>query len=365
MPNFDIIRQCKPKSTFRIDKVKGTFDLQNNQITERFKGEINFPESWKIGLIVGNSGTGKTTIAKELFPNSYIQNLDYNNESVIDDMPKNKSVEDITKAFNAVGFSSVPNWLKPYNVLSNGEKMRVDIANSILSDNKLIVFDEFTSVVDRNVGQIASFAIQKAIRKTKKQFIAVGCHFDVIDWLLPDWIFNTNDMTFQIFEGQKKNRPEIKAEIRIIKNVKEKEHVWKELGKYHYLSHTYNKAATPYCLYIDNTLVGMIMILHFPHPKIKNAKQGHRTTIKPDYQGIGIGNFMIDFVANHVVQNGYRYFATTSSQAIINYRKKHKNWKCTRIGRVAAYGKTGQFAKSKAASNNRITTSWEYIPNNK
>jgi len=85
-------------------------------------------------------------------------------------MPKNKSVEDITSAFNSVGFSSPPSWLKPYSVLSNGQKMRVDLARAILEDNQLFVFDEFTSVVDRNVAQIGSFAMQKAIRKTNKKF---------------------------------------------------------------------------------------------------------------------------------------------------------------------------------------------------
>lgn len=120
-------------------------------------------------------------------------------------MPSNRSVEEITKAFNAVGFSSPPSWLKPYQVLSNGEKMRCDLARAILSDDELFVFDEFTSVVDRNVAKIGSFAMQKAIRKqSNKKMIAVTCHFDVEDWLLPDWVFNTNDMTFHLCEAQKK-----------------------------------------------------------------------------------------------------------------------------------------------------------------
>lgn len=46
--------------------------------------------------------------------------------------------------------------------------------------------------------------MQKAIRKTKKQFIAVTCHYDVEDWLLPDWVFDTNSMTFRSNEGLKK-----------------------------------------------------------------------------------------------------------------------------------------------------------------
>ena len=204
MPTFNIIRKTKPNKSFRVASVIGKFDLQSDEIIEQFEGNIELPDNWQIGLIVGKSGTGKTTIAKELFPEEYITNFEYSQNCILDDMPKSKSVEEITNAFNAVGFSSPPSWLKPYSVLSNGQKMRVDLANAILSDKELFVFDEFTSVVDRNVAQIGSFAMQKAIRKSNKKFIALSCHFDIQEWLLPDWVFNTDTMTFQSFEGQKK-----------------------------------------------------------------------------------------------------------------------------------------------------------------
>ena len=47
-------------------------------------------------------------------------------------MPENIETKDIEKMFYSVGFGSVPSWLKPYNVLSNGEKMRVDLARALL-----------------------------------------------------------------------------------------------------------------------------------------------------------------------------------------------------------------------------------------
>lgn len=206
MPNFNIIKKSKPTKTFRVASIIGKFDLQSDEIIENFEGDININKDWKVGLIVGKSGTGKTTIAKQLFPNSYITNYEYNAETVLDDMPTKCSVDEITSAFNAVGFSSPPSWLKSYSVLSNGQKMRVDLARAILEDNELIVFDEFTSVVDRTVAQIGSFAIQKAIRKSNKQFIAVTCHNDVEDWLLPDWVFDTDSMTFRECDAKKKDQ---------------------------------------------------------------------------------------------------------------------------------------------------------------
>lgn len=205
MQHFSIDKKNKVDKTFRVSKIMADFDVDPKHSNEHFEGDFDLPEKWNVGIIVGKSGTGKTTIAKDMFGEELISGFEYKHKSVIDDMPKNKSVEDISKAFYSVGFGSVPSWLKPYAVLSNGEKMRVDIARSIL-EKDFIVFDEFTSVVDRQVAKIASMAVSKAIRKQNKKFIAVTCHYDVIDYLQPDWVFNTDTMTFSFTTGDDLNK---------------------------------------------------------------------------------------------------------------------------------------------------------------
>ena len=115
-------------------------------------------------------------------------------------MPK-AGIKDIEKTFTSVGFSSPPSWLKPYKVLSNGEKMRVDLARCLLDNKELIVFDEFTSVVNRECAKTTALAISKAIRRSDKRFIAVSCHDDVIEWLAPDWIYDTDQKRFFVQRG--------------------------------------------------------------------------------------------------------------------------------------------------------------------
>jgi ABC-type dipeptide/oligopeptide/nickel transport system ATPase subunit len=355
MPHFNIVKESKPTKTFRVASIIGKFDLESEHIIEQFQGDIDIDDNWQIGLIVGKSGTGKSTIAKQLFEKAYITNFDYEAETVLDDMPKNKSVEEITAAFNSVGFSSPPSWLKPYAVLSNGQKMRVDLARAILSEDELFVFDEFTSVVDRNVAQIGSFAMQKAIRKTKKKFIAVTCHFDVTDWLMPDWIFDTDTMTFTKTEGQKKNRPEIKFEIFSATD----KSIWKMFAKHHYLSHYHNNAANVYVALINGEIAGFLSAKIFPHPKAKNIIKVHRLVILPDYQGAGFGIKFLEEIGNYYRSKGYRFTITTSAPALINALKKSALWAATRFGRLITNHTKGRKGHMGGDSSNRITANFE------
>jgi ABC-type ATPase with predicted acetyltransferase domain len=207
MPSFNIVKETNPVKSFRADSVIGAFDIDIKHIKEEFKGNIDIEDKeWNIGLIVGGSGTGKSTIAREVFTDYYIKEYKYKADCVLDDFPKEVSIKDIQKTFTNVGFASPPSWLKPYNVLSNGEKMRVDLARAILENKDIIVFDEFTSVVNREVAKTGSYAISKAVKRANKKFIAVTCHKDVKEWLEPDWIYDTDKKEFFFIKKQLKDQ---------------------------------------------------------------------------------------------------------------------------------------------------------------
>ena len=175
----------------------GSYTLSDVKLEKHFKGSLPIEtDDWQVGVIVGRSGSGKTSIARQIFPENYIREFEYSHKCVLDDFPEGLETEEITKTLCSVGFASPPDWLKAYDCLSQGEKMRVDIARALCLNQKLIVFDEFTSVVDREIAKVSAFAISKAVRRSKKKFIAVTCHYDVVDWLDPDWVFSTDTMEF-------------------------------------------------------------------------------------------------------------------------------------------------------------------------
>ena len=98
---------------------------------------------------------------------------------ILDAFPESMPTKEIVALLSAVGFASPPAWLRPFHVLSTGQQFRVTLALLLASESKRIVFDEYTSVVDRTVAQIGSAALAKTVRQRGQQFVAVTCHEDV------------------------------------------------------------------------------------------------------------------------------------------------------------------------------------------
>lgn len=347
MQSFSIVKKSIPSESFRVAAIKGKFDLQTDEIVERFNGVLDIDDKpWQIGVIYGASGTGKSTIAKELF-NKVNETKQFNAPSIIDDMPAEKSIDEITSVFNSVGFSTCWSWLKPYSVLSTGEKMRVDIADEILSDKKRIIIDEYTSVVNREVAKTASYAISKAIRKTDKQFIAISCHDDIIDWLEPDWVFYTDGMkqSWRCLQ-----RPKIKIDIREVGI-----EYWDIFRKYHYLNHEIHRAVKCHVAFFENRPIAFCATLHFPHAVNKKIKRCSRLVVLPDFQGCGIGIRLLDRIAERYIKQGYDYRIVTSQSFLSKALIKH-GWLLKQKSRHTQN-------PGKSVDLNRIMCSLKYIGN--
>jgi len=150
-----------------------------------WKFPTKIPEKFKIGVIVGSSGSGKTTMLKHFgIEEKPIWGL---NKAVISHFD---SPDDGINRLSSVGFNSIPSWYKPYSVLSNGEKFRADLARKIKSN---AVIDEYTSVVDRNVAKAASVALSRYIKTNDIENVVLStCHYDILNWIEPDWVLNTD-----------------------------------------------------------------------------------------------------------------------------------------------------------------------------
>jgi uncharacterized protein YjhX (UPF0386 family) len=191
-----IENSTKNFESYRAQRVKSLFNAEDGS---SFKIEANIDiddMDWGIGLIVGASGSGKTSIGKQFFGDNKIYDLYKGwdcSRPIIDCILPEGDFNTATGALAAVGLGDVPSWLRPFNALSNGQQFRAGLARLVTEAPNEVVVDEFTSVVDRQIAKIGALAFAKNWRRNKgKKVVLLSCHYDITGWLQPDWVFDVN-----------------------------------------------------------------------------------------------------------------------------------------------------------------------------
>jgi energy-coupling factor transporter ATP-binding protein EcfA2/GNAT superfamily N-acetyltransferase len=335
-------------------QVRGLFDLQPSKTsTVEWDVHLDLPTDWNIGLIVGPSGAGKTTIARELFGDSIVSGYGWpTNRSIVDGFPTGTPIKQITQLLSSVGLSSPPTWLRPYQLLSNGEQFRVTLARALAEPGETIVFDEFTSVVDRTVAQIGSAAVAKAIRSLNRKFIAISCHYDVAPWLCPDWIYEPAVDKLTLPRGSLQ-RPPIELTINRVHHS-----AWQLFRKHHYLDTNLQRSARSFVAEWNGVPVAFSAWQAMPSGTVENAWVEHRTVTLPDYQGVGIGSALSEAIASTLKAIGKRAYSRTSHPAVTKHRVNSSLWRVTGL---PALGKKDGGTTTMKRSTNRLSAGFEYI----
>ena len=323
-----ILLKSSIKNDDYTNYVYEAFDIQNKEETE-VEVSFNLSEAknfdWNIGVIYGSSGSGKTTILKRMGKLSE-SNFDYEKPLISNfDWLKPKEA---TLLLTSMGLSSVPTWLRPFRLLSNGEQYRASLAYKVgkAKDNEVVLVDEYTSVVDRDVAKAMSFALQKYIRRTNKRIILASCHFDIMEWLMPDWTCSPqkNGGALERGEWLRKGKPQIKLQVSRVEY-----DTWNFFKKHHYLTEDLNKAFNLLLFEWNGKPVGIVVYKSQPTGAVPNGYGLSRTVVLPDYQGMGIGSKISEFTCAILVNKGKRVFTKTINPALGEYREKSNVFKPT------------------------------------
>lgn len=313
----------KLKSSIKNDKytnyVYDAFDIQNKEETQ-VEVSFNLREAksfdWNIGVIYGSSGSGKTTILKRMGELSK-SDFDYGKPLISNfDWLEPK---DATLLLTSMGLSSVPTWLRPFHLLSNGEQYRAELAYKVgkAKDNEVILVDEYTSVVDRDVAKAMSFALQKYIRRTNKRIILASCHYDIMEWLMPDWTCSPQKGgALERGEWLRQGRPQIELQVSRVEY-----DTWNFFKKHHYLTENLSKAFNLLLFEWNGKPVGLVVYKSQPTGAVPNGYGLSRTVVLPDFQGMGIGSKISEFTSAILVNEGKRVFTKTVNPALGEYRE--------------------------------------------
>lgn len=331
MPVFDFTVATPLPNTYRVARTHSLFNVTEEQAASHHIS-VALPledRPWRIGAIIGPSGTGKTTLGKRILgPEAFHTGYGWDERPIVDAIGPDAPYDDVTGALSAVGLGTVPSWLRPYGVLSMGERFRADLARLLIEHSGDVVIDEFTSVVDRQIAQIGANAFAKAWRRKPAQDRAVvlSCHYDIIDWLQPDWVLDTREWQFDWRSVQR--RPEIPLTI-----YETNWSAWPYFEPHHYLKMPRMVAATnyvaegpngePVCHVAVATMAGL------------HTARLCRLVTMPEWQGAGVGMKFLEHVAQMWLDGQNRYskkmtgIIHTSHPGLIAALRRSPRWVLT------------------------------------
>lgn len=236
---------------------------------------------WKIGVVVGPSGSGKTSIGKRIFGEDAMYDPRWpGGVPIVDAIDPGGDFNSVTAALGAVGLGDVPAWLRPFEVLSMGERFRATLARLVAEAPPRAVVDEFSSVVDRQIAKIGALAFAKSWRRTKGRVVLLSCHYDILDWVQPDWVYDTRAGRFSGRWLQP--RPKIEVEI-----FRTDWSFWELFEPHHYLKLPKMMAAKCYVGAVGDEPV-VHLAVSTVHTGFGVEARACRMVVMPEWQGAGV-----------------------------------------------------------------------------
>ena len=350
-----VYNSCADYDSYRAARVKSLFNAESGA---EFRLDVDLPiddAGWAIGIIVGPSGSGKTSLGRVIWPGVGI----YEGAAagwppdapIVDAIAPGGDFNDVTAALGAVGLGDVPAWLRPYRVLSNGEKFRADLARIISEGPPRVIVDEFTSVVDRQIARFGALAFAKAWRRLNagsgNQALLLTPHYDIIEWVEPDWVYDT--ATGKYTGRGLWRRPKFDVDI-----WETDWRYWPLFEPHHYLKVPKMIAARCYVGAVEGEPV--VHVAFSTRPGLKEAR-ACRLVVMPEWQGAGVGMRVLNNLCEMWLRGENRFnkpmptLFHTSHPGLCAALRRDRRW--VQVSAVMYGGNKARSARSVHASEKR------------
>lgn len=353
--------------SYRCKRAADSLDIDvDKKAIHRLAVNADLETPYNIGLILGASGSGKTSLAKTIFGQDCFKTILDETKPIIEQFPETYDYETCAKILAGVGLTQVPCWIRPVYTLSNGQKARAEAALMMCRDD-LTIIDEWTSVVDRTVAKVMSHCIQKHARAESKRIILLSCHYDVVDWLNPDWVIDCNKQTYtdrRLLWRENQRAERLQFTIR-----ETDKSSWRYFSKYHYLS---DKLPGGLCRYFGlfhgQDQIGFICYANYvpfrQEQKLRREKMlmhANRIVVHPDYAGIGLGILMTNETARYMASQNFRVMCKFSSVPVYKAMNKSPFWRLLSVDRQVGLKLSGKKMDRKSGFRENIKTyTFEY-----
>ncbi|THF60385.1 GNAT family N-acetyltransferase [Pseudothauera rhizosphaerae] len=201
--NYEIPR------TNNVRLILNCFGIQATHLNNRVVGPLDIrASSGNIIFIAGASGTGKSVLLRALDPQQWEQtgslvieakSRSRYSASWLRPLPEDIPIFDLfaerhsaamaLSALSNVGLSEAFAFIKPFNLLSRGQRYRAMLADLLLRNDPVWLIDEFCADLDPMSARIVAHNVRKHVSRTGRiAFIAAANHGHFIDALNPTQI---------------------------------------------------------------------------------------------------------------------------------------------------------------------------------
>ncbi len=367
MQNYELTLRSPVSKTFRCQKAANSLDIDTaKKSVHEFRVEADIETDFNLGLVVGASGSGKTSFAQHVWGEECFKTLLDLDTPVIDQLPEHLNYDECANILNGIGLTQVPCWIRPAHTLSNGQRCRAEIALQmarIEDASSVVVIDEWTSVVDRTVAKVMSHCIQKHARRTGKRVVLLSCHYDVIDWLNPDWVIDCNQRAF--VDRRLLWRDFKRTETLDFTIAKCHRSTWSTFSRYHYLSDRLPAGRIEtFGVYHGGNQIGFQCFANYTPRRAGTTMKMHsnRTVIHPDYAGFGLGIQVINLTSEMMHRAGYECWAKFSSVPVYKAMRRQACWEFVEEQRKFKTIVGGNMRRETGFRSKVRTFTFRYIP---
>ncbi len=278
----------------------------------------------RIVALVGPSGSGKTTalaqIESRYAGSCRVERIMFPpEEAVVDRIAPGAPLSEALTILTACGLAEAHLWVRPFVVLSDGEKFRARLARAVALHARCggsapLLCDEFCSTLHRRVARAVSYNLRKLVDTQRLSVVVASSNDDILPDLQPDvvvWMKGAGRCETEPRTVRPGKSPGIRRRLRIEPGFKRD---YDTFAPMHY-------RATDELGFVDKVFVmrdgagsepvGIVVYSHAPlelalrnratdgwfscNPKRvnKSLRILRRLVIHPDLRGCGLGHFLV------------------------------------------------------------------------
>ncbi|CAE7499843.1 Thumpd3 [Symbiodinium sp. CCMP2456] len=343
------VRSCEVQRHPRLALVEERFDFRSQT---RVSSQLPMLPGWLLeedlpglGIVFGPSGSGKTTVLQA-----------FQEMKVCPPKVPTTSQGLPPDVRETLGLVEEPH--------SAGELHQYAVADALWHGGSTVVLDELGSQLDAASRRRFCAGLRKLLQKgplSFKRVVAATLHPDMVDLLRPRWMLDTasatlwrspaepemgeensieqlGDSEMPRFEAEQVRKgfvqPMLKLKVSLLHA--DGTRAWRRFARHHYLSSQLSPAATCAEVHWGDEPVAFLALLPREAASGSTDCREHRLVVLPDFQGLGIGLALSEFMAELATTQGFfgcvppqRYFSSTAHFHLGSARARSPLWAST------------------------------------